>query len=280
MNSFEKIEFFLNDKIVSKSSISGGCIGDSYIIQTNNGSKYFLKTYSVESISLCEAHGLKEIASTKKIKVPEVIWNDEYALLIEFIQSGKRSNNFFSEFGSQLAEMHKIKFDYFGYYEDNFIGSNKQKNIPTSFNWAEFYWNNRIMYQLNLAKLNGYNISELFHLSARIEKNLPNIIPDDDHASLLHGDLWAGNFLCDSFGSPVIIDPAVYFGNREAELAMTILFGGFDNDFYSAYNETYPLNYDWKNRIDFYKLYHVLNHLNLFGMGYYSQAVQIMKKYA
>lgn len=279
MNSIEKIEIVLNEKIASSSPAGGGCIGDSYIIQSEKGNKYFLKKYSTRNISTCEADGLAKIASTKKIKVPQVIWYDDQFLLMEYIQAGRRSHNFFPQFGRQLAEMHKIKFEHFGYHEDNFIGSNPQKNTPQLTSWAEFYWNNRILFQLNLAKQNGYDISDLLSMLAKIEKHLHSIIPNNDHASLIHGDLWAGNFLCDSVGNPVIIDPAVYYGEREAELAMTVLFGGFDNDFYSSYDETFPLSYGWKERIDFYKLYHVLNHLNLFGMSYYSQAAGIMKKY-
>ena len=107
---------------------------------------------------------------------------------------------------------------------------------------------------------------------------MPSIIVEEP-ASLIHGDLWSGNYLCDEQSRPVIIDPAVYYGNREAEFAMTLLFGGFDEKFYLAYNEVFPLQKDWKYRIDLYKLYHVLNHLNLFGMGYYSQVISILKKY-
>ncbi|PJA96287.1 MAG: fructosamine kinase [Ignavibacteriales bacterium CG_4_9_14_3_um_filter_34_10] len=276
--ALSKIEKVIGQKIISSSSGGGGCIADSFFIQTDQGGKYFLKNYSIKNVSVCEAHGLIELSKANKIKIPNVIWFNENILLLEYLPTARKTSDFFETFGSQLAKLHKVTSENFGFYEDNFIGSNVQKNLPQSTDWIDFYWNNRILYQLNLADKNGYADNELTTLILRLEKVLPSIIVEEP-ASLIHGDLWSGNYLCDEQSRPVIIDPAVYYGNREAEFAMTLLFGGFDEKFYLAYNEVFPLQKDWKYRIDLYKLYHVLNHLNLFGMGYYSQVISILKKY-
>jgi len=275
---FNSIEKAIGEKITESYSVGGGCIADSFLIKTEQKKKYFLKNYSVKNISVCEAHGLNELAKTNTIKLPNVIWFNENILLLEYISSGRTTKDFFEKFGAQLADVHKVSSSVFGFYEDNFIGSNIQKNIPQFSSWTDFYWNNRILYQTELANKNGFADKELVSLILKLEKIL-NLIIYEESPSLIHGDLWSGNYLCDDAGNPVVIDPAVYYGNREAELAMTILFGGFDESFYSAYNEEFPLQTDWKFRIDLYKLYHVLNHLNLFGRGYYSHAISILKKY-
>lgn len=273
------IQSVLNENISTIQSTGGGCIALAYRITTTKG-KYFLKYYQTKSVSACEANGLKEIRKANKIRTPEVIWFDENYLLLEFIEEGRRGNKFWELFGNQLAVLHKFTEDKFGFFENNFIGSTPQINLPQNQNWKNFYWENRILYQIKLAERNGYSSGELTKLAAKVESNLDKILNDDESAALIHGDLWSGNFLCDSFGNPVLIDPAVSYSNREAELGMTMLFGGFDKNFYHAYNETLPLENDWQDRNDFYQLYHVLNHLNLFGMGYYLQAVRILKKYA
>lgn len=269
----------LKTNIDSVTEISGGCIASAYKVTTSNG-KFFLKHYQTKHIAVCEANGINELRKANKIRVPEVIWFDENYLLLEFIEEGKRENNFWEKFGSQLAELHKYKSNEYGFYENNFIGSTLQVNLPKSQNWKNFYWENRILFQIKLAEKNGYLTDEMIRLIKNVELNLDDIIPDKEEVSLIHGDLWSGNFLCDNSGNAVLIDPAVSYSNREAELGMTMLFGGFDSRFYQAYNETFPLEKDWKFRNDFYQLYHVLNHLNLFGSGYYSQAIRILKKYA
>lgn len=269
----------LKTDIDSVTEIGGGCIASAYKVTTSKG-KFFLKNYQTKHIAVCEANGINELRKANKIRVPEVIWFDENYLLLEFIEEGRRGNNFWEKFGSQLAELHKYKSNEYGFYENNFIGTTLQVNLPKSQNWKNFYWENRILFQIKLAEKNGYLTDEMIRLIKNVELNLDDIIPDKEEISLIHGDLWSGNFLCDNSGNAVLIDPAVSYSNREAELGMTMLFGGFDGRFYQAYNETFPLEKEWKYRNDFYQLYHVLNHLNLFGSGYYSQAIRILKKYA
>lgn len=176
--------------------------------------------------------------------------------------------------------MHKHASDNFGFYENNFIGSNPQINLPQKNNWIEFYWENRLLFQYKLAEQNGYVNSEFKKSFAEFERRVPIILEgSEEKPCLLHGDLWSGNFMIDENGDPVLIDPAVYYGHREADLGMTKLFGGFDSAFYESYNETYPLPEGLEFRINIYKLYHVMNHLNLFGTGYLPQTISIINLY-
>ncbi len=274
------LENILNNKIISAHNVGGGCIADSQIVKTENGEKYFVKKYSNSKINLAEANGLNEIAKSKAIRVPKVIFvNDEF-LILEFIDSKSKVKNFSETLGRQFAEMHRFTSDKFGFFEDNFCGSTPQKNLPKNENWSEFYFENRLKYQFNLAENNGFANLELRKEFSNIEKSISKILDGSENIpSLLHGDLWSGNFISDENGNPCLIDPAVYYGNREVDLAMTKLFGGFDSNFYSAYNEEFPLVQNWQYRENIYKLYHVFNHLNLFGMGYFSQTLSLMKSY-
>lgn len=276
-----EIETLLGEKVVSGKSLGGGCIANVTVIEMQDGLKYFLKSYGDNnSIHEKEANGLKELLKSKSVKIPSIIAVSKNFLLLEFIYMGKKKNNFSQEFGSQMAQLHKTTSSQFGFYEDNFIGSNIQKNIPLKEIWTEFYWENRLLFQLKLAEQNGFAtpqfVNDFIKLESRVEVILDGI---EEAPSLLHGDLWSGNYMVDDIGNPVLIDPAVYYGHRETDIAMTKMFGGFDADFYSAYNEEFPLLEDWEYRIDFYNLYHVLNHLNLFGRSYFSQANSIVQKY-
>jgi fructosamine-3-kinase len=230
-----------------------------------------------------EANGLKELTKANAIRIPDVLSFDEDYTLLEYIPTGNKSKNFFEEFGRNFAEMHKFTSDSFGFYEDNYIGSNQQKNIPNEkekSNWANFYFNKRILYQFQLAEKLGNSTPELRKGISNLENKIEEIVSDSkEKPSLLHGDLWGGNYMVDDNGNAVLIDPAVYYGHREADLGMTKLFGGFSSEFYNAYHERFQLEdgYDYREHI--YKLYHVLNHLNLFGGGYYSQALSLIKFY-
>jgi fructosamine-3-kinase len=279
------IEEKINKKIKSFASLSGGCISNAYKITAADGSNYFLKYNSSVSNDMFvkEANGLKELAKANAIRVPQVLSFSENFLLSEFISSGNKKRNFFEEFGRSFAEQHKFISESFGFYEDNYIGSNPQLNIPEENekgNWVNFYFNKRILYQLQLSEKLGYSTSELRNLISNLEDKIEEIIGNPgERASLLHGDLWGGNYMVDENGSAVLIDPAVYYGYREADLGMTKLFGGFSPDFYKAYNECFPLKDGYDYRENIYKLYHVLNHLNLFGGAYYSQAISLIKFY-
>ncbi len=272
-----RIEKKLGSKIKSFNSLSGGCISDAFKFTTDNGSNFFLKYNSSASndMFIKEANGLKELSKANTLRVPEVLsFNDDY-ILLEFISTGSRKKNFFEDFGRRFAEMHKYTSNEFGFFEDNFIGSNPQINIPDEKeknDWVSFYFNKRILFQLQLAEKLGNSTDTLRKGVSKLENKIEEIIGGStEKPSLLHGDLWSGNYMVDENGNAVLIDPAVYYGHREADLGMTKLFGGFSSEFYRAYNEDY--------RENIYKLYHVLNHLNLFGGGYYSQALSLIKFY-
>lgn len=271
-------------KIKSVSSLSGGCISNAYKITDEKGENYFLKSNSSpKDLFIKEAHGLSELKKAGAIRVPEVILSTDNFLLTEFISQGNYSKKFYEDFGRRFAGLHNYKGEKFGFYEDNCIGSNPQINIPNDKegnNWTEFYFNKRILYQYKLAERNGLATNELQNGIAWLEKNIEKIIGNSaELPSLLHGDLWSGNYIVDEKGDACLIDPAVYYGHREADLAMTKLFGGFSNEFYSSYSEAHHLEDGCEYREKIYKLYHVLNHLNLFGRSYYSQAISLIKIY-
>ncbi len=279
------IEDRLESSITKIRDLSGGCINNVYQIIMASGKNYLLKTNSnsPDDMFAKEAHGLNELQKANAVRVPGTkIFSDNY-IVIEFIESGRKSHSFFEAFGKQFADLHRYKGSAFGFYEDNYIGSNPQKNLTRGNedkDWTEFYLNKRLVFQLMLCEKNGYATEELRKGFRSLENRIGEILKGtDEEPALLHGDLWNGNYMVDDKGDPCIIDPAVYYGHREADLGMTKLFGGYPAEFYSSYNESYPLKDGWEYRENIYKLYHVLNHLNLFGGGYYAQAVSIIKFY-
>lgn len=274
-----KLEEIIKEKIITPFHSSSG----TRMIQTETENQYFLK-YGAPSLAYpCEANGLRELAKAKCIHVAEVISVGEDYLLTRYINQGTAGKNFFADFGKRLARMHQYQAITYGFREDNFIGANPQLNKPSDTeknNWTVFYFNKRLLYQFKLAETNGYATHRLTHGFSQLEKKIEQILQGSEELpSLLHGDLWSGNFLCNQAGEPVLIDPAVYYGHREADLAMTKLFGGFSPDFYQAYQQEYPLPEGWEYRENIYKLYHVLNHLNLFGTGYLHEAEWIVESY-
>lgn len=254
------------------------------IVRTASGKTYFLKSGPKSRIYRCEANGLKEIQKSGTIRCPIMIAADEDFLLSEYLEIGQHSSSVHEKFGTQFAKMHWYVSDTFGFYEDNFIGGNPQPNIPTeqeSTSWIDFYFNKRLLYQYQLTEENGYVTPTLKEGFMKLEKIIHKILGGSDNAPrLLHGDLWNGNFLVCKEGDPILIDPAVYYGNREADLAMTRLFGGFPPEFYKAYQQTFPLDEGWEYRENVYKLYHVLNHLNLFGRSYLYEAERLVCSYS
>jgi fructosamine-3-kinase len=280
-----KIESVIEDKIISQKPVSGGCINDAETVTTQSGRTFFIKTNcnSLKDMFIREANGLRELAKANIIRVPKVLYADEDFLIIENILPQNRNKLFWEIFGRNFARLHNFKSNRYGFYEDNYIGSTPQLNIVSrteSLDWTEFYFNKRLLYQYNLAEKNGYAGEELQRAFSQLENKIYLVLKDSNAIpSLLHGDLWSGNYITDETGNACLIDPAVYYGHREADLAMTKLFGGFDNRFYSAYNEEYPLDNGYEYRENIYKLYHVLNHLNLFGTAYYQQALSLIKYY-
>ncbi len=283
LNLYSNIENWANDRITQKVNVGGGCISRAERLIMQSGRNFFLKSGFMNGMFSKEANGLCELAKPGVIRIPEVMLVSDDFILLEYIKPGTRSTDFFDSFGRQFARLHSCHADRFGFYEDNYIGSSPQKNSSNdedAHNWAVFYMKNRLLFQLYLAEQNGYTTEKLRKGFQLLESKIETILAgSEEEPSLLHGDLWGGNYLSDENGNAVLIDPAVYYGHREADLAMTKLFGGFTSDFYAAYHEEFPLKEGAGYREDIYKLYHVLNHLNLFRMGYYSQAEQLLWKY-
>lgn len=252
-------------------------------IKTDSGKGYFLKTGNRSKTYLCEANGLKELAKANSIKVTQVITVGDNYILTEYIRRNSPYSTFYEIFGKQFAQLHKYQSGSYGFYEDNFIGLNPQPNIPTEneeTDWIAFYFNKRLLYQYKMAEKNGYATTSLQSGFKKLESRITNILKDSiEPPTLLHGDLWSGNYLCNDENTPVLIDPAVYYGHREADMAMTKLFGGFPPEFYDSYNREYPLKEGWEYREGLYKLYHVLNHLNIFGRGYLPEAECLVREY-
>ena len=279
-----KINELTGDELVDVRSIAGGCIADSKIVTTQSGKQFFVKNlFGADDMFRKEANGLRELSKAASIRVPEVIHADNAFLVLECIEQGGKPHNFFTVFGQSFAQMHQYTSNSFGFFEDNYIGASPQYNIcsgDAAQHWPAFYYEKRLLPQLKMAEANGVATQELRQGIHRLEARIETILSGStEPPALLHGDLWGGNYLCDALGKPVLIDPAVYYGHREADLAMTKMFGGFAPDFYSAYQYTYPLADGWEYRRNMYILYHCLNHLNLFGGSYYGQCISIMRSY-
>jgi len=282
-----KIEDWRGESIRAYQPLSGGSIGKSYHIKFKDGSSCFLKTSSNSSTNIDlfqkEANGLLKIQKTGIIRVPEVLFVDKDIILLEYINLGEPKDDFFINFGEKLAKLHSNSSARFGYSEDNYIGSTLQLNIANkneSINWSDFYYHKRLLFQYKLAEKNKLIKEELKNGFLLLENRIEEILEgSEEKPCLIHGDLWQGNFLCDLDSNPALIDPAVYYGHREAEIAMTRLFGGFPEEFYLAYNKTKPLAQGYDYRENIYFLYHILNHLNLFGSRYYTQAVRLVWSY-
>ena len=245
-----------------------------------DGTAVFLKTGPSSSYDMlsAEAEGLEELASPDAIRVPRVFaFGEEDGiayLATEWLEMARASRDVETRLGTGLAALHRTTADRYGWHRDNTCGPTPQVN-PWSDDWVEFYREHRLAFQLDLAARNGYG-GALQERGARLLQRLDRYFEGyAPQASLLHGDLWGGNWGCCD-GEPVIFDPAVYYGDRESDLAMTRLFGGFGRAFYSAYEDAWPLAPGHRERCDLYQLYHVLNHLNLFGSGYLGQAQRLI----
>ena len=229
-----------------------------------------------------EADGLAELRAAAEIRVPEVIdvgvLNGQAYIDLERLELEPAGREVQRALGEKLAALHRHTQDQYGWFRDNTIGLTPQRNELSS-SWLDFYRANRHGFQVRLAVQNGFG-SEVAELGDRVAERLPDLFEGyDPPASLLHGDLWGGNWGCVS-GEPVLFDPAVYFGDREADIAMTMLFGGFGNAFYDAYQSSWPMEPGHEQRLKLYRLYHVLNHLNLFGRPYLGQSVSLLRELA
>ncbi len=262
-------------------SVSGGCINQGYCL-ANSQSKYFVKLNRTADLSMftAEFQGLQAMGQTRTIRVPQPICTGvagDYAyLVLEWIDFGKsQSDRAWSEMGHQLAMMHQHESAHrFGWDQNNTIGSTLQINTWNN-NWADFWTESRIGYQLKLAKRKGGYFPEADLLLVKIKELLEEHQPQP---ALVHGDLWGGNAAITVSGEPIIFDPANYFGDREVDLAMTELFGGFPSAFYRSYHNSWSLDPGYERRKSLYNLYHILNHFNLFGGGYANQANQMISQ--
>ncbi len=261
-------------------TIGGGCINQTYRI-ADGGQRFFVKINSVDSGDMfaAEAEGLEEIGRSHTLRVPRpVCWGQHEShawLVLEYLDLGVRSASNPDALGCGLAAMHQCRSNQFGWSRNNTIGSTPQINTRSD-DWVSFWCAHRLGFQLHLALENGYR-GRLQQLGERLLECVEQFFTGyEPSPSLLHGDLWCGNYAYTCSGEPVLFDPAVYYGDREADLAMTELFGGFPQRFYSAYRHEYQLDSGYNARKILYNLYHVLNHLNLFGGSYRQQAEQMM----
>jgi fructosamine-3-kinase len=254
--------------------VGGGSVNQAYAL-TSGSQSYFVKINQATRIAMFEAEalGLKQIASTKTIRVPEPIcWgtvDGSAYIVLEWLDLGYGTHRSWEEMGRNLAAMHRVGSDrHFGWDQQNTIGFMPQVN-PWTSNWADFFAEHRIGYQFQLAQRR----SGSFPNKERLLAAIPEILAGHDpQSSLVHGDLWSGNAAVTKLEEPVVIDPATYFGDREVDLAMTELFGSFPNEFYRAYDKAFPLDSGYERRKTLYNLYHILNHFNQFGGSYEGQA--------
>lgn len=263
---------------------SGGCINNTLKLETSAGN-FFLKWQSniPEDMFEKEAAGLQLLRQAADLKVPEVLGfgavEGKSYLIMEYIVSALPLGNYWRQFGAGLAAMHKNNSNtYYGLDHDNYIGKLPQSN-KTKTSWIDFFTENRLEFQLKLAVQNKLVDSAFVNRYRNLYKKLSGLLPVDKPA-LLHGDLWSGNAMVSAEGKACIIDPAVYYGNREIELAFTKMFGGFDRDFYAAYEEVYPLEPGFNERADIYNIYPHMVHVNLFGTSYLNGVDHVLRRYA
>ena len=269
-------------QVASASRLSGGDINDVFKLSTNRGDLCIKINSESDFPGMLEGEmkGLEALTG-KGIEVAAPIRFGQSEgtgfLLLHYIESGSKRPNFFEEFGTNLATLHQTTTDNFGFEGNNYIGSLNQINDWKS-SWAEFYAENRILFQVKLAYDAGKMSQSDLVQAERFCNQIENLFPKET-PSLIHGDLWSGNFMVNAEGAPILIDPAVYFGHREMDIGMSTLFGGFDHDFYRTYNAVFPLEQGWEDRIAFSQLYPLLVHVNLFGGGYLSSVRQIIKMF-
>lgn len=271
---FEKVLFTatgISQRLARYELITGGDVNNAVLLVCEN-SNYFLKWQEQDAGDMFskEAKGLETLKAQTDFRIPNVlscgIAEGRSYLLLEHLPKGNMKPDFWEIFAQQLAAQHQVNAAASGLDYDNFIGKLPQSNGWQS-RWLDFFIEKRLEVQISLAFYHQHIDKEFLELFRKIYAKLPSIIPELP-ASLLHGDLWSGNFLCDEGGSPCLIDPAIYYGSREMELAFTKLFGGFNASFYKAYENAMPLEPGFEDRVPIYNLYPLLVHVNMFGPSY------------
>ena len=263
-------------------AVGGGSINQAFKLPADSRPLFVkINRAAAPTAFEAEAEGLELLRAAGGVAVPEVIARgcigNTAWLALEWVELGGRSSTAQQRLGEGLATQHRATNTRFGWHRHNTIGATPQRNTPAK-DWLEFFRRERLEYQLDLARQNGLpydQLSQGTRLSGWLESFFSGYRPEP---SLLHGDLWSGNWGADNAGTPYLFDPAVYYGDREADLAMTRLFGGFGADFYSAYEDQWPLAPGWERRVDLYNLYHLLNHFNLFGAGYLGQVAASLSR--
>ena len=270
--------------VVHSQKLTGGCIHEAFKLSCEAGT-FFLKYNQPEFQTQFEkeAKALNLLRETGPLKVPEVfqigIHRNRAYLLMEYIDPVAAGHDFWQKFGENLAHLHHQTSEdgRYGLSFDNYIGELPQKNGPNK-SWIDFFIENRLEAQINLANANNRISPEFVKRFHKLYHYLEKLLVEEP-PSLLHGDLWRGNFLCDADGQAVLIDPAIYYGNREIELAFTQLFGGFSPSFYESYEQIWPLQPGFGERKDLYNLYPLLVHVNLFGRSYLSGIEKVIKRF-
>jgi fructosamine-3-kinase len=267
----------------SFSFVGGGCINNSGRLHTSIG-VFFIKWNDVRKFPgmfEAEAKGLTRLAAANAIDVPKVIGYGKAVsyqfILIEFVESVSRSKKYWAQLGDQLAALHRNTSHNFGLDHQNYIGSLKQFNDHQN-SWVQFFIEQRLNMQVKLAVDKGLADKSWTKKFEHLYAVLPATLPEEQPA-LLHGDLWSGNLIVNKTGAPCLIDPAVYYGSREAEIAFTKLFGGFDGEFYCAYEDVFPLTPGFMERVNIYNLYPLLVHVNLFGGHYINEVNNILNSF-
>jgi fructosamine-3-kinase len=260
--------------------VAGGCISNAKILTVQSGATFFLKHNQKTPADMftCEAKGLAALHVSGGPTVPRVYLDEREFILLEDLKSGPHNQEYWPTFGRQLAKLHNHTNFQFGFDHDNYIGSTRQLN-PWTDDGHTFFAEFRLLYQAQMAHKRGLLGKGELRDVERIAGRLVTLVPNQP-ASIIHGDLWSGNAITDSSGAPAIIDPAAHYGWAEAELAMTSLFGTFPTTFFRAYEEIRPLEPSYQARFPIYNLYHLLNHLNIFGRGYLSQVKSILRRYS
>ncbi|OJJ22986.1 ketosamine-3-kinase [marine bacterium AO1-C] len=278
---FESVLFRSLGKSVSVDQylvLGGGSINQAVALTTAEG-QFFVKYNKMAPKDMfgLEARGLQTLREAEEIHIPEVIGVDEDFLLLEFIAGRRTKNNYWEDFGQSLARLHQHTHSSFGLDYNNYIGRLEQINDPLEDGIA-FFIEKRLKIQAGKAFYEGYLSKTMLRQFDQLYAKLPELIPNEKPA-LLHGDLWSGNVISNHLGLVALVDPAVYYGLRETELAFTHMFGGFHERFYNAYHETFPLEPGFDNRKDIYNLYPLLVHVNLFGQGYLNGIRRTLDKY-
>jgi fructosamine-3-kinase len=282
----EALRFALGAAIKGTRRLSGGDINDAFELELASGVSVFLKTNAEAPPSMfpAEARGLEWLREAGAVRIPEVLAvSSGYAgepcfLVLELLRPGRQGRDFDERLGHGLAQLHRFGAPRFGFEGDNFIGSLPQRNAAHT-TWAEFFWCERLEPQLERAVKSGRASSRMRDGFERLAARLGRLVGAEEPPSRLHGDLWGGNLHVDDSGAPCLIDPAVYGGHREVDLAMMRLFGGFGEAVFRAYEEVWPLAPGHAERIALYQLYPLMVHVNLFGGGYGDSVERSLARY-